>query len=280
MSLHISLSLTQSLMHKNTKVTPRCREEIYELWQNGKKISALVQMYQVNRKTIRKIIKRGRRGDFSVHDSTNKRYKQAFYGLRRLSKEEKKIKGRLAKKTRRYEKDYPGEMAHFDSKKLPRIKSEDKTLKREYLFVDIDDHSRHLFADILPDKSMDSSGLFLELALEVVPYDLECAYSDNGTEFKGTENHDFVWVCSQNGIEQKFTRVRRPQTNGKAERVIRTIMEECLSIKIFLSRAERRRTLQRYVKYYNEQRPHSALKGLTPLQVIQNYVNSKSGYNA
>jgi len=267
-------------MHKNTKVTPVCRREIYKLWQNGTKVTHLAKKFNVTRPVIYEILKRARIRDFSVHDSTNKRFKNAFYGLRKLSKAEKKILGRLARKARRYEKDYPGEMGHFDSKKMPRIKGEDTTLKREYLFVDIDDYSRHLFADIMPNKSMDSSGLFLELSLDVVPYDLECAYSDNGTEFKGTENHDFVWVCNQNGIEQRFTRVRRPQTNGKAERVIRTIMEECLRTKMFKSREERRKYLQEYVRYYNEERPHSSLNGLTPCQVIQNYVNSKSVYNA
>lgn len=262
-------------MHKNTKVTPRCRREIYELWKKGKKIKRLSEEFRVSRPVIHEILKRARLGDFSIHKSVNLRFKQAFYGLKKLSKLEKKIKGKLAKKSRRYEKDYPGEMEHFDSKKLPRVKHDDQKLKKESLFIAIDDYSRHLFADILPDKSQESSSVFLETAIEVVPFKLDLAYSDNGTEFKGTKNHDFVWVCEHNGIEQKFTRVAHPQTNGKAERVIRTIMEEWFRKNEFTSREERRRSLQEYVYYYNNNRPHTALKGLTPCQVIQNYVNSK-----
>lgn len=266
-------------MHKHTKITPRCRKEIYELWQRGEKVASLAKKFRVERLTIYKILKRARLKDFSIHKSINDRFRQAFYGLKHLSKIEQKILGKLAKKARRYEKDYPGEMVHFDSKKLPRVKGDKQKLKKESLFVGIDDYSRHLFADIMPDKSQESAGIFLETLIEVVPYKIECAYSDNGTEFKGTAHHDFVWVCNHNGIEQRFTRVKRPQTNGKAERVIRTILEEWLYKNTFYSREERRRSLQQFVYYYNQKRPHHALKvngqKLTPCQTIQNYVKSK-----
>jgi len=271
--------LTQSLMHKNTKLTPVRRREIYNLWLKGAKITHLADQFMVTRKIIRRVIKRAKRGDFTIHKSINNRFRDAFYGLKHLSKTEKKIKGKLARKARRYEKDYPGEMVHFDSKRMPRIKGEDKNLKQEYLFVAIDDYSRHLFADIMPDKSMESSGIFLETMIEVVPYRMDCAYSDNGKEFKGTPEHDFVWVCNANGIEQQFTRVRRPQTNGKAERVIRTLLEECLRIRFFSSRKERRQFLQNYVHFYNTERLHTALKNgkekLTPCQALQMYLDSK-----
>jgi len=46
--------------------------------------------------------------------------------------------------------------------------------------------------------------------------------SDNGKEFKETDGHALNKACRQHGIGQKFTRINRPQTNGKVERVIRT----------------------------------------------------------
>lgn len=264
-------------MHKNTKVTPKCRVEIYELWKTGKRVATLAKMFRVSRPTIYKILKRARMNDFSIHLSINHRYKQALYGLRKLSKTEKKLEAKLRKRARRYEKDYPGEMVHFDSKRMPRIKGENKKLKREVLFVGIDDNSRYLFADVLPNGSMDSSSLFLEMMIDLVPFKIECAYSDNGTEFKGSSDHDFRWVCDDNGIEQKFTRVARPQTNGKAERVIRTLIEEWMYSQYFSSREERRKILQEFVYYYNTTRPHSALKKgkekMSPLQHIQNFLN-------
>lgn len=270
-------------MHKNSKVTPACRREIYVLWKGGENIASLSKKFRVTRRVIYTILKRARLKDFSIHKSTNERFKKALYGMKRLSKAEKVVLGQLAKRAHRYEKQYPGEMVHFDSRKLPRVKGDNQKLKKESLFVAIDDYSRHLFADIMPDKTQESAALFLETAMAVVPYKIECAYSDNGTEFKGTPQHDFVWVCNDNGIEQKFTRVATPRTNGKAERMIRTILENWLYKNSFLSREARRKSLQQFVKFYNEKRPHSALKvdgqNITPCQLLQNFVNSKSVYN-
>lgn len=271
-------------MHKNTKITPACRREIHSLWQKGASITSIADSFRVSRPVIYTILKRARLQDFSVHKSINDRFRDALYGLSKLSKTEKKALGELAKKASRYEKDYPGEMVHFDSKKLPRIQGEEYWIRREYLFVAIDDYSRFLFADILPNKTMESAGIFMETCLGVLPFPMECAYSDNGTEFKGTKSHDFVWVCNENGIDQKFTKVRCPRTNGKAERVIRTILTEWLRKNTFTSREERRQSLLKYVFTYNTRRLHSALlqgkKKLTPLQVIQNYVNSETVNNA
>jgi len=83
-----------------------------------------------------------------------------------------------------------------------------------------------LYAAILPNKTQHSSAVFLDKhVLKPCPYELDYIYSDNGKEYKGRPEHAFVKMCFDNDIGQKFTRVARPQTNGKAERVIRTIME-------------------------------------------------------
>jgi len=67
-----------------------------------------------------------------------------------------------------------------------------------------------IFSPIKPNTALFafSSGLSLPL------YQIDCAYSDNGTEFKGTNDHAFVNACRQHGIGQKFTRVNRSQTKG------------------------------------------------------------------
>ncbi|MEZ4484501.1 MAG: hypothetical protein R2864_07865 [Syntrophotaleaceae bacterium] len=64
------------------------------------------------------------------------------------------------REARRYNKSYPGELVHFDSKRLPLLKGEDQTLPREYLFVAIDNFSRELYAGIFPDKTQHSAELF------------------------------------------------------------------------------------------------------------------------
>ena len=68
-------------------------------------------------------------------------------------------------------------------------------------------------------------GHHLEQVIDECAYTIEYAYSDNGKEYKGATDHAFVKLCTQHNIGQKFTRINRPQTNGKAERVIRTLME-------------------------------------------------------
>lgn len=54
-------------MHKNTKLTPVRRKEIYELWCKGTTVSALAEIFRVTRRVVYLIIARARLGDFSVH---------------------------------------------------------------------------------------------------------------------------------------------------------------------------------------------------------------------
>ena len=154
---------------------------------------------------------------------------------------------------------YPGELVHFDTKRLPLLTGEAGSRPREYLFVGIDDFSRELYAGIYPDKTQYSAAAFLQQVLTECPYTVECTYSDNGTEYKGTQNHAFVAVCNTESIGQKFTRCRRPQTNGKAERVIRTLMEMEHSKQHFKDRQQRQVSLLRFINFYNTVKPHKGI---------------------
>jgi transposase InsO family protein len=71
----------------------------------------------------------------------------------------------------------------------------------------------------------------------------EYVYSDNGKEYKGSNEHAFVKTCTEQGIGQKFTRINRPQTNSKAERVICTLMEMWYQEKVFKDRKKRQISL-------------------------------------
>ena len=64
-------------MHKSTKLTPILRKEVYEKWKSGEySLRKLAVEYHVDKKVIQRILERGKKGDFSVHDSTNQRYKK------------------------------------------------------------------------------------------------------------------------------------------------------------------------------------------------------------
>ena len=78
----------------------------------------LIKKYHISRPTVNKILHRGRKKDFSIHNSTNVRYCCLEYGFKRLAKIETKIQEKLKKQARRYNKSYPGEMVHVDTKHL------------------------------------------------------------------------------------------------------------------------------------------------------------------
>jgi len=160
---------------------------------------------------------------------------------------------------------------HFDTKRLPLLKGESPKNRYEYMFVAIDDFSRELYVSIQPDKTQHSSKRFLNQVLEECPYLIEQAYSDNGLEYKGNEQHAFVNLCKENNIEQRFTKVKHPWTNGKAERVIRTLMEMWHNKTEFRNRNHRKLELIRFVNYYNTVKPHKGIENRTPIEQLINY---------
>jgi hypothetical protein len=106
--------------------------------------------YGISFPTVQKILARARHGDFTVHRSVNHRYQCLEYGLKRLAKVSTRIEAKLKKQAIRYEKLYPGELLHLDTKCLPLLKHETRLDDKEYLFVAIDDYSRELYAGIYP----------------------------------------------------------------------------------------------------------------------------------
>ena len=261
------------VIHKKTRLTPHQREQVYlDYYQNKLRICDLVHKYHVTAPTIYKILERGRQSDFSIHNSMNHRFRCLKYGIKRLKKIECKIEERLKRKANRYNKDYPGQMVHFDVKRLPVLEGQSSQHQREYLFIAIDDFSRELFAAIMSDKTQYSAKRFLEQVVEECAYTIEIAYSDNGKEFRGNPgNHAFMKYCKDQKIEQRFTKFRNPKTNGKAERVIRTIMEMWHNKTKFKSSIHRETELKRFVNFYNTVKPHASLKGLTPMEKLIEY---------
>ena len=257
-------------MHKNTKLLPYQRREAYRRWRDGDKAIDLAEYYHVSRKTLYEVFKKAKLGVFVNYSSKNFRYRNLEYGLKKLAKTERKLEKKLLKREirlNRYQKDHPGEMVHTDSSVLSLISGEAATTPKEYLYVFVDDYSRTLFADILPDQTSYSAAIVLDEAIQMMPFKIECMYSDNGKEFKGEFKHQ----CKLNNIPQQFTRPYRPQTNGKAERVIQTIKKQFRKHR-FLSREERRRILYAIVRYYNHLRPHQSLGGIPPFEQLKRYI--------
>jgi len=185
----------------------------------------------------------------------------------------------------RYERERPGELVHIDVKKLGRIvrpshrvtgdrRDRNRGAGWQYLFIAIDDATRLAFARIYPDETADSALDFL-VACQHFYYGhgfrIERVLTDNGTCFKRRWRER----CDQVEIGVRKTRPYRPQTNGKAERFIRTLLERWAYAYSYDNEHERAHALPDALDSYNRYRPHRALGGLTPLQ----RVNDLTGTN-
>jgi hypothetical protein len=98
------------------------RKELYRRWVDGDTIADLARHYHISRATVYRTVKKARLDIFVNLPSMNHRYRQAQYGLKRLNKAEKALAKKIARREhrlKRYEKSAPGEMVHFDTKKLP-----------------------------------------------------------------------------------------------------------------------------------------------------------------
>ena len=148
----------------------------------------------------------------------------------------------------RYEYARPGGLIHVDIKKLGRILKPGHRVTGDrrgqakgkagwqYLFVAIDDHSRLGFASVYRDETSDSAIAFLtELVRFYTSHGIsvERVLTDNGSCFKRRWND----ACADHGIKAKRTRPYRPQTNGKAERFIRTMLERWAYAYAYTTRA-------------------------------------------
>ena len=85
-----------------------------------------------------------------------------------------------------------------------------------------------------------------------------------------------VWLEGVTSLGQKFTKVKRPQTNGKAERVIRTLMEMWHQKTEFTSREHRNLELIRFINFYNTVKPHKGIDGKTPYEKLLEYFDPKT----
>jgi transposase InsO family protein len=185
-------------------------------------------------------------------------------------------------KPTRYERSRPGELIHVDVKKLGRIQGgagkrirgglnhyqptfTDKdghrrtTVGWEYVHIAIDDHSRLAYAEVLPDEKATTAIAFLKRALAFFArYGIvvERVLTDNGSAYRAAIH---ALACKSLAIRHLRTRPRRPQTNGKAERFIRTMLAGWAYGAIYRSSTERTAALDGWLWHYNHQRRHSAL---------------------
>ena len=185
----------------------------------------------------------------------------------------------------RYEREAPGELLHIDIKKLGRIErpSHRVTGNRrdtsegagwEFLFVAVDDHARIGFTDMHPDERASSAAQFLHNAVAYyrsLGISIRRVLTDNGGAFHSTA---FTLACRHLGIQQRFTRAYRPQTNGKAERFIQSALREWAYAFTYQNSQQRIDALDDWIHHYNWHRPHQGIGGLPPMSRLSTSRNN------
>jgi transposase InsO family protein len=200
------------------------------------------------------------------------------HGLSRLSDLD-----RTTREVIRYQKDRPGELLHLDTKKLARIPDggghrawgrspetkRGRGIGYDFLHVAVDDASRVAYVEVLPDDTGASAAAFLDRARTYFAgrgVTIEAVLTDRA--FCYTNSRLFKEALAETGVRHRTTRPYRPQTNGKAERFIRTLLQEWAYAELYLSNENRRALLPEWITYYNQERPHTALNGASPLTFL------------
>jgi transposase InsO family protein/transposase len=200
----------------------------------------------------------------------------------------------------RYERAAAGELIHIDVKKLGRIVGgaghrisgprgrryagsfTDAAGRRrnkagwDFVHIAIDDATRLAYAEVLADEKAATAIAFLRRAITFFKrhgMTVRELLTDNGSPYTSTVH---AIACRALGIRHLRTRPRRPQTNGKAERFIRTLLGGWAYGAIYASSAERTAALDGWLWHYNHRRRHHALGRQTPITRLNNLLGTYS----
>jgi transposase InsO family protein len=203
----------------------------------------------------------------------------------------------------RYERARPGELVHIDVKKLGRIQGgagkrmrdglrqhynptrtdaagkRRQTVGWEFVHIAIDDATRLAYVEVLDDEKAVSAVGFLRRAVKHFSsygITVEALITDNGSAYRSTVH---AIACRALSIRHLRTRPYRPQTNGKAERFIRTLLGGWAYGAIYRDSRERNAALGGWIDFYNRRRPHGALSHKPPIARLNELNNLLGSYS-
>src|SRR3954447_1406456 len=194
---------------------------------------------------------------------------------------------------RRYERATPGELIHIDIKKLAKIdgvghrihgdrarkvnrggRRRRPAIGYEFVHVAVDDATRLAYVEVLADERARTAVGFLLRAVRFfrrMGVHVQAVMTDNGSAYISRLHARIAGLLRLRHIR---TRPRRPQTNGKAERFIRTLLEEWAYGGVYPSSADRQRALPGWLEHYNHRRPHGSLSRQPPATRLHNLLRS------
>jgi len=205
--------------------------------------------------------------------------------------------GRLGlEPAQRYERERPGELIHVDVKKLGRIARPGHRITGaagratkgyhrkiyeqgwEFVHIAIDDCTRLAYVEVLDDEKATTAIGFLRRAVafyERHGIQVQRLITDNGSAYRSTVH---AIACRALGIKHLRTRPYRPQTNGKAERFIRTMLGGWAYGALYRNSSERTAALDAWIDYYNHHRRHAALGHKPPIARLHERTNLLGTY--
>jgi transposase InsO family protein len=196
-------------------------------------------------------------------------------GLERLSR----LEPRPA--PNRYEWPVPGDLVHLDTKKLGKMgprtgkrfdhgqRGRSNRLGWSVVHVAVDDHSRLAYVEELEDESPEATlGFFLRARAFYAAFgiDVRRVLTDNGNPYR---SKTFPAALAELGIRHMRTRPYTPRTNGKAEAMVKILLNGWAYARAYRSDEDRSAALPRFVEFYNRERPHGGLNGAHPIDRVR-----------
>ncbi len=303
--------------HQNARLTVHSREQMAKMVARGSTLKAAAAAFNVSAKTAAKWPRRYRQlGATGLRDRSSRPHRsprqtpssllERVLSLRRerrngwqIACELKLSRATVSRILRRaglnrlrsldppppvvrHEHKHPGDLIHFDIKRLARIRKpghrvtgdrrrESRGAGYEYLHVAVDDHSRIAFTAILPDQTHHSAMRFFLMArahYSHFGFSIRRVLTDNGSCYR---HWLFRNLLHRQHVKHRFIRPYTPRTNGKAERLIQTALREWAYAPSYQNSEQRLDQLDPWLHDYNFHRPDSSLKLQTPA--------SRSGLN-
>jgi transposase InsO family protein len=185
-------------------------------------------------------------------------------GLNRLPRNAKK----RSPLWQRYEKPMPGHHMQVDVKFLNFGVAAGKTVRR-FQYTAIDDATRIRALKVYEKHTQANAIDFVNYVVEKFPFRISTIRTDNGHEFQ----LKFRWHVEDLGIQHQYIKVRTPRLNGKVERSHRTDKEEFYQLLTYTDDVNLNLKLEEWQNFYNYHRPHRALSGKTPYELLREKMN-------
>lgn len=188
------------------------------------------------------------------------------HGLNRLPQNAKK----RTVQTHRYEKQVPGHHIQVDVKFLKLHDAAGRRIRR-FQFTAIDDATRVRAFKIYRRHTQENAIKFINYVIAKFPFRIHTVRTDNGHEFQAK----FHWHLADLGIRHVYIKPRTPRLNGKVERSHGTDEVEFYQLLEYTDDVDLNAKLNQWEQYYNFHRPHGALKGKAPYEILKEKMNDQ-----